>query len=162
MNGQRPSASNYLLDGLENNDYLVTGPLTAIAPEALQEYRISTNNFSAQYGRTAGFVANAVTRTGGDNWHGLVYLYGKNEALDANDFRRNAATTGPTEGIAARFRPRRTGGEAVVRFPPLSISCAFEAGRIRSRIRSPPRSSRRRRAAPRENSLPNTRSTLVP
>ena len=52
VNGQRSSSLNFLLDGVENNDYLLTGPLTVIAPEAVQEYRVSTNNFSAEYGRT--------------------------------------------------------------------------------------------------------------
>ena len=51
--GQRPSASNYLLDGVENNNYLITGPLSPVAPEAVQEYRVSTNNYAAEYGRTA-------------------------------------------------------------------------------------------------------------
>ncbi len=91
INGQRPSASNFLLDGLENNNNLVTGPLTTVAPEAVQEYRISTNNFSAEYGRTSGFLANAITRSGGSAWHGLGYYYLKNEALHANDFQRNFA-----------------------------------------------------------------------
>ena len=89
VNGQRPSASNFLLDGLENNFSLVTGPLSPIAPEALQEYRISTNNFSAEYGRTSGFLANAVVRGAGSEWHGLVYVYGKHEALNANGFANN-------------------------------------------------------------------------
>jgi hypothetical protein len=71
--GQRPSASNYLLDGVENDNYLVTGPLNPVAPEAVQEYRISTNNYSAEYGRTAGFVANAVTRAGSSDYHGIGY-----------------------------------------------------------------------------------------
>ncbi len=64
INGQRPSASNFLLDGVENNNYLITGPLTTLAPEAIQEYRVSTNNFSPEYGRTSGFVANAITHFG--------------------------------------------------------------------------------------------------
>ena len=89
INGQRPSSSNFLLDGLENNNYLITGPLSRIAPEAIQEYRISTSNFSAEYGRTSGFLANAVTRSGGSRWHCLGYFYVKNEALNANDFQRN-------------------------------------------------------------------------
>jgi hypothetical protein len=89
VNGQRPSASNFLLDGLENNNYLITGPLTTVAPEAVQEYRVSTNNYSAEYGRTSGFLANAVTRTGGDEWHGMGWFYCKNDLLDANDFQRN-------------------------------------------------------------------------
>jgi hypothetical protein len=89
VNGQRPSSSNFLLDGIENNDYLVTGPLMAIAPEAVQEYRVSTNNFSAEYGHAAGFVANAVTRSGGTGWHGIGYWNLKNTALDANGFQEN-------------------------------------------------------------------------
>ncbi len=89
VNGQRPSASNYLLDGVENNNYLITGPLTVVAPEAIQEYRVSTNNFSAEYGRTSGFLANAITRSGGDRFHGAAYFYIKNEALNANGFQEN-------------------------------------------------------------------------
>ncbi len=88
-NGQRPSASNFLLDGLENNNYQVTGPLTAVAPEAVQEYRLSINNFSAEYGRTSGFLANAVTRSGGTAWHGIGYFHLHNEWLNANTFQRN-------------------------------------------------------------------------
>ena len=89
INGTRPTSSNFMLDGLENNNYLTTGPLTLIAPEAVQEYRISTNNFSAEYGRTAGYVANAITRSGGDQYHGLVYFYLENDALNANSFQQN-------------------------------------------------------------------------
>jgi outer membrane receptor protein involved in Fe transport len=91
VNGQRPSSSNYLLDGLENNNYLITGPLTAEAPEAVQEYRISTNNYSAEYGRTAGFVANAVSRAGSNQFHGIGYEYLKNAVLNANGFQENLA-----------------------------------------------------------------------
>jgi hypothetical protein len=89
VNGQRPSSSNYLLDGLENNNYLITGPLVTVAPEAIQEYRISTNNFSAEYGRTSGFLANAITRTGGEQFHGVAYFYLENEALNATAFQQN-------------------------------------------------------------------------
>jgi 5-hydroxyisourate hydrolase-like protein (transthyretin family) len=89
VNGQRPTASNYLLDGLENNNYLITGPLTTVAPEAVQEYRVSTSGFSAEYGRTSGFIANAVTRSGGNSLHGIGYFNLKNDALNANSFQRN-------------------------------------------------------------------------
>ena len=71
INGQRPSASNFMLDGLENNNYLVTGPLSALAPEAVQEYRVSVSSFSSEYGRTSGYLTNAVTRSGGNRWHGI-------------------------------------------------------------------------------------------
>ncbi|HMD47683.1 MAG TPA: carboxypeptidase regulatory-like domain-containing protein, partial [Bryobacteraceae bacterium] len=91
VNGQRPSASNFLLDGLENNNYLITGPLNALPPEAIQEYRISTNNYSAEYGRTSGFIANAITRAGGNAFHGIAYLYWINDILNANAFQNNLA-----------------------------------------------------------------------
>ncbi len=89
INGQRPSSSNYLLDGLENNNYLTTGPLTTVAPEAVQEYRVSTNNFSAEYGRTSGFVANAITRSGSEVFHGIGYFYLMNDVLNGNGFQEN-------------------------------------------------------------------------
>jgi hypothetical protein len=89
-NGQRSSSSNFLLDGAENNDYLLTGPFSAVAPEGMQEYRITTNNFSAEYGGTGGFVANAVTRSGSNTFHGLVYTYLNNDVLNASTFQQNA------------------------------------------------------------------------
>ncbi len=103
VNGQRATASNFLLDGIENNDALVTGPLNIVPPEAVQEYRISTNNFSAEFGRTTGYIANAVTRGGGSVWHGLLYYYMQNEALNANDFQRNRQ--GLPRGKAREIQP---------------------------------------------------------
>ena len=88
--GQRPSSSNFLLDGIENNNALVTGPLAPVPPEAIQEYRISTNNYSAEYGGTGSFVANAITRSAGPNWHGDAFSYGQWTDLNANEFLRNA------------------------------------------------------------------------
>ncbi len=92
--GQRPSSSNFLLDGVENNNYLVTGPLTALDPEAFQEYRISTNGYSAEYGRTAGFIANVITRSGTARWHGEGWTFLKNDVLDANGFQENLSGFG--------------------------------------------------------------------
>ena len=89
VNGQRPTASNFLLDGLENNNYLITGPLVTVAPEAVQEYRLSTSNFSAEFGRTAGVLANVISRSGSNSWHGFGYYYLKNDLLNANGFQDN-------------------------------------------------------------------------
>ena len=101
--GQRPSASNFLLDGVDNNNFLVTGPLSPAAPEAIQEYRISTNNYSAEYGQTSGFVANAVTRAGGSGYHGIGYEYLKNDALNAADFADNLTGFGRRVSKENRF-----------------------------------------------------------
>ena len=112
--GQRPSSSNYLLDGVENDNYLVTGPLNPVAPEAVQEYRISTNNYSAEYGRSAGFIANAVTRAGGTSYHGTGYEYFKNTALDAADFGDNRTGLGRRQDNGNQFG-YQTGGPLVPR-----------------------------------------------
>jgi hypothetical protein len=90
VNGQRPSSSDFVLDGLQNNNNLITGPLALVVPEALQEYRISEANFSAEYGGTLGYMANAITKAGTPQWHGLAYFNLDNNILDANDFSRNA------------------------------------------------------------------------
>src|ERR1700677_4262541 len=89
--GQRTSASNFLLDGLENNNSIVTGPLQPLVPEAVEEYRISTNNYSAEYGGTSGFVANAITRSASTRWHALFYDNQKSDALDVSACQKNAA-----------------------------------------------------------------------
>lgn len=87
--GQRPSSSNFLVDGVEANFNLISGPVVSLPPEAAQEYRISTNNFSAEYGGASGYLANTVTRSGGDQWHGLAYFDLENTVLNANDFQAN-------------------------------------------------------------------------
>ncbi|MES1256993.1 MAG: carboxypeptidase-like regulatory domain-containing protein, partial [Acidobacteriota bacterium] len=89
VNGQRPTSSTYLVDGFDNNNHLITGPLATLAPDAIAEYRISTNNFSSEYGGASGYIANVASRAGGAAWHGLAYYYFGNRDLDANDFQRN-------------------------------------------------------------------------
>jgi hypothetical protein len=104
INGTRPQSSNYLMDGVENNNYLLTGPLVTVAPEAVQEYRVSTNNFSTEYGRTAGFLANAITRSGSNQFHGTGYFYIKNQVLNANGFQENLANIhSPSKEIQPGF-----------------------------------------------------------
>ncbi len=129
-NGQRPSASNFLLDGLENNNYLITGPLVPVAPQAIQEYRVSTNNFSAEYGRTSGYLANAITRAGMNGFHGTAYLYLKNEILNANGFQQNAA--GRERAGYKETQPGYWVGGPVVR-DRLFFSSSFEHFRSRGR-----------------------------
>jgi len=88
-NGQRPTSSTFLLDGLEHNNHVTTGSFP-LPPEAVREYRVSTNNFSAEYGGTSGYIANAVTRRGGPQWHGVLYANTQHRILNANSFQHNA------------------------------------------------------------------------
>jgi hypothetical protein len=130
VNGQRASSSSYLLDGADNNSQLVTGPQTVVAPEAAQEYRVSTNNFSAEYGRTSGFVTNAITRGVSPQWHGLAYYYLKNEGLNANGFQQNRL------GVdRLPFKENQTGFSVAgpVWRQRLHASLAYEYLRLRSR-----------------------------
>jgi len=89
VNGQRVSSSNYLLDGVDNNDLLITGPATLVSADAIQEYRMTTNNFTAEVGRSSGFVANAITRSGTNALHGILYEFLNHDRLNANSFAHN-------------------------------------------------------------------------
>jgi hypothetical protein len=133
VNGQRPSSSNFMLDGLQNNNYLTTGPLALTAPEAIQEFRLSTNNFTAEYGGTTGFLANAVTRRGGSAWHGLGYSYMRRTGLNAGDFQRNGLGKAklPMHELEPGFRAGGPLGRARS-FGALFGSMAFDALRFRS------------------------------
>jgi len=139
-NGQRSYSANYLLDGVENNDRLLSGPLTVVAPEATEEYRVSTNNFSAEYGATSGLVANAVTRAGTNAWHGLAYEYLNNTVLDANSYQHIAGLSNSTGERGQQALPRQKETQTHTGFwvggpllrNRLFASAAFELFRSRS------------------------------
>ncbi len=101
VNGQRPSASSFLLDGFQNNDYLSTGVQAVLPPEATQEYRISTSNFSAEFGGTSGYLANAITVSGSNSLHGMLYADVSNQLFNAVDFQDQAnGGAAPAQQIA--------------------------------------------------------------
>ena len=89
VNGQRVASSNFLLDGVDNNDLLVTGPAARVSADAVQEYRMATNSFAAEYGRSSGFIANVITRSGTNSLHGTVYEFFNHDRLNANSFANN-------------------------------------------------------------------------
>ena len=88
-NGARPAQNNYLLDGIDNNSNLVdflNGTAYAVLPppDAIQEFKIQTSNYSAEIGRSAGAVLNATTKSGTNKIHGSAWDFVRNDALDAN------------------------------------------------------------------------------
>ncbi len=89
VDGQRVAGTNFLLDGVDNNDTLLTGPSARVSADAVQEYRMTTNNFSAEFGRATAFIANAITRGGGNQMHGTLFEYFNNDRLNANSFANN-------------------------------------------------------------------------
>ena len=64
VNGNRSNTTNYILDGAQNNDLYSNAPNPLPNPDALQEFSVQTNNFSAEFGRQSGGIVNAVTRSG--------------------------------------------------------------------------------------------------
>ncbi len=89
VDGQRVAGTNFLLDGVDNNDALLTGPSTSVSADAVEEYRMTTNNFSAEFGRATAFIANVITRTGSNAWHGSAYEFFNHDRLNANSFSDN-------------------------------------------------------------------------
>jgi len=112
ISGSRPTQNNYRIDGISVNDYTNGGPGSVegstLGVDAVQEFSVLTSNYSAEYGRTSGGVVNALTKSGTNRFHGDVYEYLRNSALDTRNyfdpvgqipaFRRNqfgAALGGP-------------------------------------------------------------------
>lgn len=103
VGGARPQQNNYRVDGISINDYSNGGPGGVIGSnlgvDAIQEFSVVTSNASADYGKTAGGIINAVTRSGTNQLHGSAYEFFRNSALDARnefdapgkiaEFRRN-------------------------------------------------------------------------
>ena len=88
VNGQRSAFNNFLLDGLDNNNYGTSNQGFANenippSPDAVSEFRVETNNYSAEYGRASGAVINVSTRRGTNQFHGKVYDYLRNTSLNA-------------------------------------------------------------------------------
>jgi Carboxypeptidase regulatory-like domain/TonB dependent receptor len=84
VNGQRVSVSNYELDGVDNNDIILTGPVAATSAEAIQEFRMVNSSLSAGNGRASAFVAQVVTRSGSNRFHGSLLEFVSNDKFDAN------------------------------------------------------------------------------
>ncbi len=91
VHGQRVSGSNYLLDGVDNNNTILTGPVAAASAEAIQEFRMVNSSFSAEYGRATAFVAQVVTRSGDNRFGGGLFEYLGNDRLNANTLQNNTA-----------------------------------------------------------------------
>jgi hypothetical protein len=85
VGGQRPRNNNFTLEGIDNNDKSVTGPVVAIPNDAVAEFSILQNQFSAQYGASSGGQFNQVIKSGTNEFHGLLYEYMYNRKLIAAD-----------------------------------------------------------------------------
>jgi len=86
VSGQRSESMTFLLDGADNTDFLGNNIVVNPSPDAVAEFKIITNNYEAEYGRTSGGVVNQVIKSGTNALHGTLFNYFRNTALDAKDF----------------------------------------------------------------------------
>jgi hypothetical protein len=87
VNGHRSNQNNMTVDGVGNLDAGANGSLiNNVSPDFMQEVKVQTSNFSAQYGRSTGAAFNIVTKNGTDRFHGGAFEYFRNDALDARNF----------------------------------------------------------------------------
>src|SRR6266852_3011809 len=96
VNGARDRAYNVTIDGIEANESSVPNPVSnlyRLTPDNVQEYKVTTNNATAEEGRNSGASISVATRSGTSEYHGTGYLFLRNEGFNSNEFFANAQKT---------------------------------------------------------------------
>ncbi|HWP42211.1 MAG TPA: carboxypeptidase regulatory-like domain-containing protein [Blastocatellia bacterium] len=86
VNGMRITSNNHLLDGANNVEPVSGAAMIVPSPDALQEFRILTNSYSAEFGRAGGSIVTVVTKSGTNSFHGSLYEFLRNDIFDARNF----------------------------------------------------------------------------
>ncbi|MGA8868920.1 MAG: carboxypeptidase regulatory-like domain-containing protein, partial [Candidatus Sulfotelmatobacter sp.] len=86
VNGGRGRSNNFNVNGGDANDQFVNLPTVQPTPDSIQEFRVLTNTFDAEYGRNSGSVVNVVTKSGSNQFHGNVYEFFRNKVLNAQGY----------------------------------------------------------------------------
>ena len=86
VNGLRNQSNNFLLDGASNNDTFNTGFVLRPPPDAIQEFKILTHSYAAEYGRSAGSVINVVTKSGTNELHGAAWEFNRDDRFQARNY----------------------------------------------------------------------------
>jgi outer membrane receptor protein involved in Fe transport len=87
--GGRSDSVTYLLDGAVNNSVTSNGVVLNSNPDTIAEFRVLTNNYTAEYGRNGGGIVSVITKSGTNQFHGTLYDYLRNDAFNASDFFSN-------------------------------------------------------------------------
>jgi hypothetical protein len=102
VSGQRSESLTFLLDGANNTDFLGNNIIVSPNPDAVEEFKILTNNYDAEYGRTSGGIVNQITKSGTNDFHGDVFEFMRNDVLNATDYL--------ADGIKSAYRRNVFGG----------------------------------------------------
>jgi len=112
--GGRPQQNNYRVDGISINDYSNGAPGSVagenLGVDAIQEFSVVTANASAEYGREAGGVINAVSRAGTNQVHGSAFEFFRNDAMDARDYFNIINSPNPITARQSELRKNQFGG----------------------------------------------------
>jgi hypothetical protein len=86
INGNRPNANNYTLDGADNEDPFFNTPSVVPNPDALDQFSMKTSNYGANEGRSSGSQSNAILKSGSNTYHGVLFEYLRNSDMDAQNY----------------------------------------------------------------------------
>jgi hypothetical protein len=101
VNGLRSSLNNFILDGVDNNSYGTSNQgfsnqVVQVSPDAVEEFKVQTNNFSAEFGRAGGAVINATFRSGTNQFRGTAWEFNRDTSLNATGFFKPSSGVKPT------------------------------------------------------------------
>jgi Carboxypeptidase regulatory-like domain len=130
VNGGRGRSNNFSVNGGDANDLFVNLPTVQPTPDSIQEFRVITNTFDAEYGRNSGSVINVVTKSGTNHFHGNVYEFFRNKVLNAQGY---------FDSIKPQFNQNQFGGTfgGPIKKDRTFFFASYEGRRIRQGIPSP-------------------------
>jgi hypothetical protein len=127
-NGMRTRDNNFILDGVDNNETWLNSVVIFPSIDALEEFKVQTSTYSAEFGRSSGGVINIQIKSGQNSFHGSGFEFLRNDALDANDFfnNKNGRAKPP-------YRQNQFGGTfgGPIRHDKMFFFGDFQGGRIR-------------------------------
>ncbi len=109
VNGLRSALNNFILDGVDNNSYGTSNQgfsnqVVQVSPDAVEEFKVQTNNFSAEFGRAGGAVINATFRSGTNQFRGAAWEFNRNTKLNSTGFFK------PSSGVKPEMNRNQFGG----------------------------------------------------
>src|ERR1700687_513310 len=102
VGGQRPRNNNFTIEGVDNNNKGVTGPLVSVPHDAVAKFSLLQNHFSPELGHSSGGQFNTVVKSGTNSYHGLAYIYNNNRHYNALDTQQaiQGLGSGPKCGVS--------------------------------------------------------------
>lgn len=93
--GERANNAGFLIDGLSNQNELAGGPAAQFNQDTIAEFQVITTGYKAEFGHSSGGVVNVITKSGGNDLHGLASVYHRNSVFDSSDIPGSSASSIP-------------------------------------------------------------------